>query len=144
MTTVDPLQTALAAEHAALYVYGVLGAQTSRSGAPELYAHVSDAYVAHRGRRDELTRFVLDEGATPVASEPTYAIPEPLGSADLVTRAARDLERSCAETYAWLVAHTVGPRRRWALQALTNTAVRVLTFQGSPEIFPGVGEYADR
>ncbi len=144
MTTVAALQTALAAEHAALYLYGVLGAQTSRSAAPVLYADVSEAYAVHRGRRDELTRFVLDEGGTPVASEPTYEIPEPLGSVERVTRAALELERSCAETYAWLVANTVGPRRRWAVQALTSTAVRVLTFRGSPEIFPGVGEYADR
>ncbi len=125
-------------------MYGVLGAQTSRSATPVLYADVSEAYAVHRGRRDELTRFVLDEGGTPVASEPTYEIPESLGSAERVTRTARELERSAAETYAWLVAHTVGPRRRWAGRALTNTAVRVLTFRGSPEIFPGSGEYADR
>jgi len=144
MTTVDALQTALAAEHATLYLYGVLGAQTSRSATPALYADVSEAYAAHRGRRDELSRFVLDERGTPVASEPTYEIPGPLGSAERVTAATLVLERSCAETYAWLVANTVGPHRRWGVQALTSTAVRVLTFRGSPEIFPGSGEYADR
>lgn len=98
----------------------------------------------HRGRRDELTRLVLDGQGTPVASEPTYEIPSPLGSAARVTAAALDIERSCAETYAWLVANTVGPQRRWAGQVLTSTAVRVLTFRGSPEIFPGMSEYADR
>lgn len=144
MTTLDALQTALAAEHAALHLYGVLGAQTSRSETPALHAAVSDAYAVHRGRRDELTRLVRDEGGTPVASEPTYELPGPLGTAPRVTAAALDLERSCAETYAWLVANTAGPRRRWAVQALTDTAVRVLTFRGSPEIFPGAGEYADR
>ena len=144
MTTLDALQTALAAEHAALHLYGVLGAQTSRSTTPALHAGVSDAYAVHRGRRDELARLVRDEGGTPVAAEPTYEVPGPLGSASRVTAAALDLERSCAETYAWLVAHTAGSRRRWAVQALTNTAVRVLTFRGSPEIFPGAGEYADR
>lgn len=144
MTTLDALQTALAAEHAAVYVYGVLGAQASRSATPALHAAVTEAYDAHRGRRDELTRFVLDAGGTPVASEPTYDLPEPLGSAERVTAAALDLELAGAETYAWLVANTVGPGRRWAVQALTGTAVRVLTFRGSPEIFPGASEYADR
>lgn len=109
-----------------------------------LHANISDAYAMHRGRRDELTRWVLDEQGTPVASEPTYEIPSPLGSAGRVTAAVVEIERSCAETYAWLVANTVGQHRRWAGQALTSTAVRVLTFRGSPEIFPGVGEYADR
>jgi hypothetical protein len=61
-----------------------------------------------------------------------------------VTRAALELERTCAEHYAWLVGGTTGGRRRWAVQALTNAAVRELTFRGSPEIFPGAGEYADR
>jgi hypothetical protein len=109
-----------------------------------LYADIADAYAVHRGRRDELTRLVLDERGTPVASEPTYEVPGPLGSAERVTAAALEIERSCAETYAWLVANTVGEHRRWAGPVLTSTAVRVLTFRGSPEIFPGVGEYADR
>ena len=48
------------------------------------------------------------------------------------------------ETYAWLVANTVGGQRRWAIDALTDAAVRELSYRGSPEIFPGAGEYADR
>ena len=35
MTEVDALQAALAAEHAAVYVYGVLGARTSQSATPD-------------------------------------------------------------------------------------------------------------
>ena len=38
--TVEALQTALAAEHAALYVYGFLGARTSESGQPLVFAEV--------------------------------------------------------------------------------------------------------
>ncbi len=45
MTPVDALQTALAAQHAALYVYGALGARTSQSATPVLFAEVSDAYA---------------------------------------------------------------------------------------------------
>lgn len=52
MTVLDALQTTLAAEHAAVHLYGVLGAQTSASATPDLFAAVSDAYAAHRGRRD--------------------------------------------------------------------------------------------
>lgn len=140
MTTLDALQTALAAEHAALYVYGALGAQTSRSAAPGLFGSVSSAYAEHRGRRDLLTREIGALGADPVASAATYELPAGLGTVAGVTRAALDLERSCATTYAWVVANTVGPRRRWAVEVLTHTAVRELAFRGTPEMLPGADE----
>ena len=144
MTLLDALQMTLEAEHAAVYVYGVLGARTSRSAEPQLFADVSDAYATHRSRRDQLMSMVRDAGGTPRAAEPAYDLPEPLQTPAQVTRAALEIERASATTYAWLVANSVGPDRRWAVNALTNTAVRELTFRGSPEIFPGSGEYADR
>jgi hypothetical protein len=143
VTTLDALQVALAGEHAALYVYGVLGAQTSASATPQLFVAVSDAYETHRGRRDHLTDQVLQDGGTPVASDSAYEIPR-LGSPSAVSRAALGLERRSAATYAWLVANTVRDERRWAIRALTDTAVRELGFRGSPEIFPGARESADR
>ena len=68
MTALPALQRTLAAEHAAVHVYGVLGAQTSSSSTPALFAAVSSAYAEHRSRRDLLTRAVTDLGATPVAA----------------------------------------------------------------------------
>lgn len=144
MSTVEALQTTLAAEHAAVYVYAALGAQTSRSSAPDLYAAVSSAYTEHRGRRDVLVRAVTDAGATPVAAAPAYDLPARLGTEAAVTRTARELEDSCATTYGWLVASSTGARRRWAIGALNDAAARVLVFRGTPEMFPGADEYADR
>jgi hypothetical protein len=144
MTTLAALQTTLAAEHAAIYVYGALGAQTSQSTAAGLFAALSSAYAEHRGRRDLLVREITDLGGTPVASAVSYELSPGLGSVTGVTRAARDLEQSCATTYAALVANTVGPRRRWAIGALTDAAVRALAFRGTPEMLPGADEYADR
>ena len=144
MTTLDALQVALEGEHAALYAYGVLGARTSASRSQQLYDDVSKAYETHRARRDHLTGLVLDGGGTPVASEPAYEIPDRLGTPEQVTRAALGLERRCASIYGWLVGNTVGSQRRWAIDALTDAAVRELTFRGSPETFPGGYEPADR
>jgi Domain of unknown function (DUF4439) len=143
VTELDALQTTLAAEHAAVYVLGVLGGRTSRSGAPALYDAVSTAYAAHRGRRDLLTREIADLGADPVAAQAAYAVPHRLETSAQVERAALDLERSCATTYAWLVASTAGRWRRWAIGALNETAVRELAFRGTPEMFPGTDEHAD-
>jgi hypothetical protein len=131
------LQTTLAAEHAALYVLGVLGGQTSQSASPTLFATVTAAYADHRGRRDHLVRAVTDRGGSPVAAEVAYDVPADLGTPDAVTRRGLRLERDCAATYAFLVASSAGDLRAWALRALQATAVRQLAFGGAPEEFPG-------
>ncbi|MDQ4052714.1 MAG: ferritin-like domain-containing protein, partial [Actinomycetota bacterium] len=134
MSYVDALQTTLASEHAAVFVHGALGAQTSRSGEPALYAAIESAYADHRSRRDQLVTMIRDAGGEPIAAEPAYALPPDLGTPDLVSRRALRLEKSCAETYAYLVANSPQDRRRWAINALTQTAVRELAFRGTPEI----------
>lgn len=140
MTTVDALQTALAAEHAALYVYGALGARTSESATPVLFAEISDGYATHRAWRDLLTRRLVDEGAEPTAAAATYELPPPATTAAGVARAALRVERVCAQTYAFVVAGTVAADRRWAVEALTRTAVRETVLGGVPETFPGAPE----
>ena len=138
MSPREALQTALAAEHAALHVYGTLGARTSASASPTLFRDITAAYDAHRARRDQLTALVRDHGGEPVAAAPAYELPAPLDTPEAVARAALEIERRCEATYAWLVGQTAGTDRRFAISALTDAAVRALAFRGSPEIFPGM------
>lgn len=138
--SVEALQTALAAEHAAVYVYGVLGGRTSQSASPQLFTAVTAAYAVHRARRDHLVSEIAAAGADPVAAEPAYDVPRGLDRPAGVSRAALDTERSCATTYAWLVASTTGADRRWAIGALNDAAVRELGFGGAPETFPGADD----
>lgn len=140
MTALDALQTALAAEHAALHLYGVYGARTSRSAEPALYDAVSSGYREHRARRDQLRLRIADEGADPVAAAATYDVPPGLTGARRISRAALATERACAETYAALVARTVGSQRRWAAGALIAVATQELRVGGEPEAFPGAPE----
>ena len=144
MTESDVLQEVLANEHAAVYLHGVYGARTSQSAQPDLYLALRAAYDAHRGRRDELAGQLAAEGVTPVAGATAYEVPDGLETADGVTAAALDLERACAEVYAGAVASTTAERRAWAVAALNDAAVRELGLRGTPEMFPGAGEYADR
>ena len=60
------LQAALAAEHAAVYGYGVVGAMLS--GAAGSLAHAD--WLAHQEARDTLEAMLVKLGATPVAAEP--------------------------------------------------------------------------
>jgi hypothetical protein len=144
VSEVDVLQEVLANEHAALYVFGVLGARTSESAAPELYVALRAVYDAHRSRRDEVTGRLVADGATPVAAATAYEVPPGLDTPDGVAAAALDLERACSEVYAAAVASTTAERRAWAVGALNDAAVREPGFRGTPEMFPGAGEYADR
>jgi hypothetical protein len=138
MSAVDALQAALAAEHAAVFVYGALGGQTSQSAHPALYAEVTAAYVAHRDRRDELVATITDSGKEPVPAEPGYDLPADLTSPTAVSDRALRLERACAATYAYVVASTTGRQRQWAVDALLDAAVRELGFGGRPERLPGL------
>jgi hypothetical protein len=144
VSEVDVLQEVLANEHAALYVFGVLGARTSQSAVPDLHRALRAAYDAHRSRRDEVTGQVAATGATPAPAATAYELPTGLETPDVVAAAALDLERACAEVYAAAVASTTAERRAWAIGALNDAAVRELGFRGTPEMFPGADEYADR
>ncbi|HET6152285.1 MAG TPA: ferritin-like domain-containing protein [Marmoricola sp.] len=137
MTPVEALQDALAGEHAAVYLTGVLGAQASKSRQPALFDALLSAYRAHRRCRDQLTVLISAHGADPVAAEPAYDIPAPLDTPAELNDAALQLEHRIAKTYGQLIENTAGGDRRWALVALDGGAVRQLEFRGTPEMFPG-------
>lgn len=135
---IEALQTTLAAEHAAVFVYGALGARTSQSGQPGLYRALTAAYSLHRARRDELMAQIDATGGDPVAAEPGYALPADLDSPAALRRRALALEEGAATTYAYLVASSSGATRAWAVDALIDAAVRGLDFGGRPERLPGL------
>jgi len=124
----DALQPALAAEHAAVYAYGVIGGvlQSSQS-----YA----SYAAHRGRRDQLMEMIGD-GA--VAAEPVYELPFEVTGQARAERLAVHVEERCAEAYAEAVSRTLGAVREYAARGLTDCAVRELAWGGEPEPWPGL------
>ncbi len=144
MTELDSLQTTLEAEHAAVYVYGLLGSRTSATAEPDLYLALRAGYDAHRDRRDTLIGEISALSAVPAPAAAAYTPPAGLDTADGRYLAALALERACASTYAALVGATTGPRRLEAIALLNDAAARELSFRGTPEIFPGADEYADR
>ena len=140
MTPVEALQAALAGEHAAVYVYGVIGGRVSLSAQPDLWADVRSAYTIHRGRRDQLIAMVRATDTEPVTAEVSYQLPVPARSPAQLKAAALELEQRCSAVYADLVASTSGANRQWAIDALDDAAVRQLGFGGEPEVFPGISE----
>ena len=137
MTYLDALQDALAAEHAALYVVGYLGAQTSASAQPDLHADLTDAFAAHRTARDLLVDQVRAAGGEPVAAAASYELEDVGGDPTRIRRRALALERGCAAAYGYLVANAPSEQRAAAVGALIATALRETTFGGRPRPFPG-------
>jgi len=137
MTSTGPLQDALAAEHAAVYVFGVLGAQTSEVEQSTLFDNLLTAYEQHRSARDELVARIQELGGRPVAAAPAYELPNGVSTPAQVVRAALVTEHRVTQTYGTLVAQTAGDDRTWAVDALGASAVRQLRFGGRPESFPG-------
>jgi hypothetical protein len=138
VTPVQALQKALAAEHAAVFLYGLLGAQSSQSRQPTLFAQLTDAYADHRAARDELTVLIDAKGTDPVASRTDYEVPGPTDSPAQIQAVARTIERRVTSTYGELVGNTAERDRAWAIAALDAGALREMTFGAAPSDFPGL------
>ena len=133
-------QRALAAEHAAVYGYGIAGAWLR--GAERTRARA--AYAGHLARRDRLSALLVDAGQTPVAAEPAYALPPEVRGPEDATALARVLEERVAAVYADLVAASGGEHRRLPALAMQEAAVRAAEWRGGSLPFPGLPERAPR
>ncbi|MET7689667.1 ferritin-like domain-containing protein [Streptomyces sp. NPDC005483] len=134
----EALQKALAAEHAAVYGYGVVGGRIGEGRRAEAKA----AYDAHRARRDALVRAVRGLGGTPVAAAAAYALPFPVPDPAAAVRLAADLEDRVAGVYSDVVRASRGERRSTAAEALREAAVRAVRWRGESVAFPGLAERA--
>ncbi|MEU3336435.1 ferritin-like domain-containing protein [Streptomyces sp. NPDC006668] len=132
------LQAALAAEHAAVYGYGVVGGRIGEARRAE----ARSAYDAHRSRRDALTRDIRDLGGTPVAAAAAYALPFPVPDPAAAVKLAAVLEDRVAGVYSDVVRATEGERRRSGAEALREAAVRAVRWSGESVAFPGLAERA--
>jgi hypothetical protein len=128
------VEAALAAEHAAVYGYGVVGGRVDAGREDEARA----AYDAHRARRDALHRAVRDLGGRPAPAAAAYALPFAVPDSAAAVRLAAVLEDRVAAVYADLVRETAGQRRREAATALREAAVRASRWRGASSAFPGL------
>ncbi len=93
------LQDALAAEHAAVWGYGTVGAAL----AGEDRTPVTGAVEAHRDLRDRLSGLITDRGAEPVPTRPAYQLPFPVLSAVDAARLAAQLEDGTTTAWVWVL-----------------------------------------
>ncbi|MDQ1742842.1 MAG: hypothetical protein QOE23_1181 [Pseudonocardiales bacterium] len=97
---VQALQRVLAAQHAAIYSYPVIGVALRQPGQVQLARQLE---AQHRHTRDELIAQLATRRAVPVPAEAAYAPPQPVtGPAD-AQRWALELEQGCADAYRYLL-----------------------------------------
>jgi Domain of unknown function (DUF4439) len=146
-TLIDAWQAALAAEHAAVAGYDVLGPRLEP-------AHVGLARTdqqAHRTLRDATSAALAAAGQTPTAAEPDYPLPFAVTGPVTAQRFALNLESACAAAWRYLIAvaadtpNLPNPTPRADAQAaLTSSAVRAtgwrrLVDPARPTVpFPGI------
>ncbi|ALG12953.1 ferritin-like domain-containing protein [Kibdelosporangium phytohabitans] len=119
--SVDAVQQALGAEHAAIWTHGLVSAFLPSSFNNAL----NEGVTTHRARRDTVERALTAAKVTPKPAEAAYVPPQPVTdqTSSLAVLALAETDA----TVAWrsVLEHTDdADLRRTALEALTSSAVR--------------------
>ena len=134
ITAAKALQAALAAEHAAVYGYGVVGA---RGG--DRYAHAADHdWNVHKAHRDQLITLIRQRRLDPVGAKAAYVLPFDVNGPKTAARLAAHLEDGVAAAYLQLVAVTDTRLRALGAKLLRDATVRGARWGGSTAAFPGM------
>jgi len=131
---VRALQAALAAEQAAIYGYGVVGAHLAGNA---LAAATTD-WTAHQEAADRLRAELQDRGASPAPAAVAYALPHRVSTARQAVALAELLEERVTSAYLGLVA-LPGPQvRMLGARQVRAAALRAAAWRGTTVAFPGL------
>lgn len=132
------LQSALAAEHAAIYGYGVAGAYLSGN---RQQAAQRD-WAVHQATRDRLEALLTSMHSQPVAAQAAYRLPFPVRGAAAAVSLAAFLEDRLSTAYLGLVALDDPGLRAWGARQVRAAALRATAWGGSSVAFPGLAATA--
>jgi hypothetical protein len=133
-------QDLLAAEHAAIFAYGVIGAHLTGAAA----AAARNAEAAHRALRDALVLRLSSGGGTPTPTDPVYALPFPVTDQASALRLAIEVEEKTGAVWRSALASTSGKERETTLAALVDCAVRATRFRRTAGITPATVTFPGR
>ena len=128
---VQAVQTALAAEHAAVWTYGLVSAFVEQG------PKTAEGANAHRARRDATERLLRDASAEPVPPAPAYLPPAPVTDATSAIAALVAVEIDACVAWRGVLERTEdADLRRTALDALTGCAVRATRWRKAGGLLP--------
>jgi hypothetical protein len=135
------LNEALAAEHAAVWGYGVVGAALGAGAASAAAA----AETAHRDLRDQVTALLVERKAEAVGAQGGYALPFPVLSEVDAAALAVVLEEGTAAAWVRVLDQSVErSTRELAVEALSTAEVRAVAWRSAAgqtpvtRAFPGL------
>jgi hypothetical protein len=134
---VTALQAVLAAENAAIYGYGVVGAYLGGGQQDEAKSDWHEHLIA----RDELSGMIARLGAAPAAAQAAYELPFRVTGPDSAKRLAAYLEDGV--TRAYLAAVALTELRSWGAAAMRPPALRAARWRGGTLPFPGLAGSPD-
>ena len=127
----DSYAAALAAEHMAIFAYGVAGGRLDAADKEP----ARQAESKHRDRRDALvTR--LAAATTPSPAEPAYETPFPVVDRQSALRLLIAAEDATALAWRGVIGLASGEERRLALDALIAAAVQATTWRRLAGVTP--------
>ncbi len=128
------LQAALAAEHAAVFGYGVAGAHLT--GARQ--AAAARDWAAHEAARDTLTAMVAALGERPVPAATSYGLPFRVRGTQSAIALAVFMEDRVTAAYLGLVALGDAWLRGFGARAVQAAALRAAAWREHSLAFPGL------
>jgi hypothetical protein len=131
---VPALQAVLAAENAAIFGYGVVGAHLAGSS----QTAAGQDWTGHNQSRDTLTAMISGLGAAPAAAQASYRLPFRVHDAASATALAAYLEDGVTRAYLALVAVSDQRLRRYGAMAMQQAAQRAAFWRGTTQAFPGL------
>jgi Domain of unknown function (DUF4439) len=124
---------ALAAEHAAIFAYGVIGGRLDGDEADA----ARTAEAAHRSRRDALLLRLAERGEVAPVAAASYALPFPVAGADDARRLATLVEERVGGVWRAVLPAADRADRAEALDALVDAAIRATGWRRATGVEPG-------
>jgi Domain of unknown function (DUF4439) len=131
---VTALQTALAAEQAASYGYGIVGAHLGG----QKFSQATTDWVAHQRARDELSRLIAARNARPHAAAVAYRLPAQVRNGADAVALAIVLEHQVTAAYLGVVALPDPALREFGARRMQAAAVAAARWGGHSQAFPGL------
>jgi hypothetical protein len=137
----NAIGSALGAENAAVWVYGV---STAFAGTGPVQSAINEGMTNHRARRDSAEGLLQDAGRSVPATEAAYSLPNQVTDQQSAITALITAENDCQVGWRSVLENTANADlRRTALDALTTSATRATRWritigtQPSAQPFPG-------
>lgn len=131
--TVDRLTSALQAEYAACYAYGLIGSHVSGTARTRALR----ALDRHQQARDQLRTNLAALNADIPPPAPAYQPPSPVTNAPSAVALAINVEQGLIRQWASVSAVSGGNSRGDAIQNAQECAVRAIAWGADSQSFPG-------